>query len=237
MIQNAATREILKNADYSKLAEQYDPLDPVGLTLSTLLPLGFGALAMRGGRAKARVDEDAVDAARVAVLRENVDHTRPVPAEDLAGAEAHQAAVSRAIDQMAGGERVDVSDVAPAAARITDAVAERLAPVARAFEDEVKLREPAPVVRAEPLEPALPVALRAESEKVAAKDAFESESPELDRAVLDLEARSPDTLVHLDGMAEPVKLSELMARVRDEAKIDAAEAPLIEAAANCFLSG
>lgn len=49
MAQQVATREILRSADYGKLAEQYDPLDPVGLTIATLLPAGFAAYAKRGG--------------------------------------------------------------------------------------------------------------------------------------------------------------------------------------------
>jgi len=52
MAQQAATREILRNADYKQIAEQYDPLDPVGLTIATLLPAGFAAYARRGGFAK-----------------------------------------------------------------------------------------------------------------------------------------------------------------------------------------
>ena len=49
MAQQAATREILRSADYKTIAEQYDPLDPVGLTIATLLPAGFAAYAKRGG--------------------------------------------------------------------------------------------------------------------------------------------------------------------------------------------
>lgn len=47
--QQMATREILRGADYKALAEQYDPLDPVGLAVATLLPAGFAAYAKRGG--------------------------------------------------------------------------------------------------------------------------------------------------------------------------------------------
>lgn len=50
--QNAAERAILENAGYKQIASQYDPLDPVGLALSTLVPAGFGAAAVRGARAK-----------------------------------------------------------------------------------------------------------------------------------------------------------------------------------------
>lgn len=51
--QNAAERAILNNAGYEKIGSTYDPLDPVGLALSTLVPAGFGAVAVRGARAKA----------------------------------------------------------------------------------------------------------------------------------------------------------------------------------------
>lgn len=47
--QQMATREILRGADYKALAEQFDPLDPVGLAVATLLPAGFAAYAKRGG--------------------------------------------------------------------------------------------------------------------------------------------------------------------------------------------
>lgn len=47
--QQAASKAILENADYSKIADQYDPFDPVGLAVSTLVPAAFGGYAMRGG--------------------------------------------------------------------------------------------------------------------------------------------------------------------------------------------
>lgn len=115
--QNAATREILQAADYSKLADQYDPLDPVGLTLSTVLPLGFGALAMRGAKVKGGATvqdapkvappDDLVDAARVQLVRQNMDGTNPLPG-DLGAADAHHKAYTQAMDQQAAGERVQV---------------------------------------------------------------------------------------------------------------------------------
>ncbi len=41
--QQAATRAILERANYVEIARQYDPLDPVGLALSALVPLPFAA--------------------------------------------------------------------------------------------------------------------------------------------------------------------------------------------------
>ncbi|HWK72178.1 MAG TPA: lytic transglycosylase domain-containing protein [Burkholderiaceae bacterium] len=50
--QQAASKSILENAGYNKIADQYDPFDPVGLAVSTLVPVGFGAYALRGVRAR-----------------------------------------------------------------------------------------------------------------------------------------------------------------------------------------
>ncbi|VWD22441.1 lytic transglycosylase domain-containing protein [Burkholderia contaminans] len=52
--QQAASRAILSHAGYENLTTQYDPFDPAGLAVATLLPAGFGALALRGARAAAR---------------------------------------------------------------------------------------------------------------------------------------------------------------------------------------
>ena len=133
MAQNAATREILASADYSKLADQFDPFDPVGLALSTVLPLGFGALAMRGAKApakapdmpKAAPPDDLVDAARVNLLRENMDATNPVRG-DIAQADAHVTAYTKAMDQQANGERVLVDVPEPMAVKVTEEMSARV---------------------------------------------------------------------------------------------------------------
>lgn len=49
MAQQQATRSILGAADYADLAAQYDPLDPVGLAVSTLVPAPFAAYGMFRG--------------------------------------------------------------------------------------------------------------------------------------------------------------------------------------------
>lgn len=141
--QNAATREILASADYSKLADQYDPFDPVGLALSTVLPLGFGALAMRGAKTKAPAKapeagnpvteaapkvappDDLVDAARVTLLRENMDATNPVRG-DIAQADAHVTAYTKAMDQQANGERVLVDVPEAMAMKVTEEMSARV---------------------------------------------------------------------------------------------------------------
>jgi hypothetical protein len=56
---------------------------------------------------------EQVDAARVQLLTEQIESARLTPAEDLGAAAAHHDAVAKAMDQMARGERVEVTDVAP----------------------------------------------------------------------------------------------------------------------------
>lgn len=50
MAQQALTREILRNAGQQQVAEQFDPFDPVGLTVSALLPAAFVAHGVHAQR-------------------------------------------------------------------------------------------------------------------------------------------------------------------------------------------
>lgn len=79
MGQQAATREILQAADYTQLADQYDPLDPVGLAVSTIIPAGFGMWAMRGVRMRA--------AGKTADTPELAPDRNPAPEGDVARAQ------------------------------------------------------------------------------------------------------------------------------------------------------
>ncbi len=77
MAQQALTREILRDAGQDKVAEQYDPFDPVGLAMSTLIPGGFTAYAVRGQRAARRAagptQQQAAQVAAPAMPPEVVD--------------------------------------------------------------------------------------------------------------------------------------------------------------------
>jgi hypothetical protein len=115
--ENLAAREILKAADYSKQAEQFDPFDPLGLTVATgaAFLFGAGAMAMRGKGVTPgpRPTQDQVDAAHVVVQREVADQQALAKPGDLAADAADHAARDRAETQLAAGERVNVADVAP----------------------------------------------------------------------------------------------------------------------------
>lgn len=82
--QQQATRSILEAADYGEIAQQYDPLDPVGLAVSTLLPLGFGAWVMRGSfrGAKAQKPADGTIPARAAESATATPETMPAPTQE-----------------------------------------------------------------------------------------------------------------------------------------------------------
>lgn len=77
--QQAATSELLKRANYGKIAEGYDPLDPVGLAVATLIPAAFGGLHV----AKlGKTSREATDAAMVQnlTIQQDARAGEPVPA-------------------------------------------------------------------------------------------------------------------------------------------------------------
>jgi hypothetical protein len=143
MAQQQATRSILENAGYAEIAGQYDPFDPVGLAVSTLIPAGFGAYGLRASRmraaaevkaadaarmaapeppseltpvaaaAKATASQEMVDAARVSLMVEQRRAGSLADPHDIQATARDANALTRAEEQMARGERVNVTDLAP----------------------------------------------------------------------------------------------------------------------------
>lgn len=103
--QQALTREILKQGGYDQIAEGYDPFDPVGLAVSTLVPAVFTAAALRGMRKAPTVTRETEDAARVLLQNEQRQGSNPGVSAD-----AHADAMGRAESQIARGEVVEVPD-------------------------------------------------------------------------------------------------------------------------------
>lgn len=91
MAQQAMTSQILQNAGYNKIAQQFDPLDPLGLALSALVPLPFaGYGAMRNIRtAKALKAGDVPPVAPV------VPEAPTVPRETVDAAMVHNLTLQR----------------------------------------------------------------------------------------------------------------------------------------------
>lgn len=97
--QQALTREILQRGGYQKQAEGYDPFDPVGLAVSTLAPLPFAALGLRGAKMRAQAEMAAgpVPSARTAVAQAVDEVAMPRDLVDAAMV-AHQGDRLRAAD-------------------------------------------------------------------------------------------------------------------------------------------
>jgi len=109
MAQQALTSQILQNAGYDKIAQQFDPLDPLGLALSALVPLPFaGYGAMRNIRAaKALKAGEAPPVAPVApeaptVPRETVDAAMVHNLSLQRQAQEAMPPVARAVEVMRG---------------------------------------------------------------------------------------------------------------------------------------
>jgi hypothetical protein len=135
----ALTREILQRGGYERIGSQFDPLDPVGLAVSALVPAVFAGVGIRGQRAAAaaKAAEDfrtgpvpseptaTASAAREALSPEVVDAARVAfaverraasnPGDLVRGADAHETALARAEEAISRGEPVQVVDVAPPA--------------------------------------------------------------------------------------------------------------------------
>lgn len=135
MAQQALTRKILADAGFDQQAATFDPLDPVGLAVSALVPGVFAAAGIRGQRKAAAAKAEAeflagpvpserspvaeayspevVDAARVAYAVEQRAAANLDPGS-LRSHDQHEAALSRAEEAIARGEPVQVADVVPA---------------------------------------------------------------------------------------------------------------------------
>jgi hypothetical protein len=85
MAQQAATSKILEGAGYDEIAKQFDPLDPVGLTMSALIPLPFAVMGLRAARSSPELVDAAMahnltaaqDAADVRMATQPVDTPDP----------------------------------------------------------------------------------------------------------------------------------------------------------------
>jgi hypothetical protein len=86
-------------------------------------------------------------------------------------------------------------------------------------------RQPAPAKAAEPSGPAAKTTDAGGNQAGAMLDAQAAEIARL----------SPDMMVQLEGMEKPMRLADALESVKAEAAQDAADAPLLEVAANCFL--
>jgi len=95
MAQQALTREILSRSGFERQAAGFDPLDPVGLAVSSLIPLPFAAYGYRAAKIQRAVDSlpeyrdlPAANAAQAAAAVEPPRAPAPFPSERTAVAAA-----------------------------------------------------------------------------------------------------------------------------------------------------
>lgn len=192
--EQAITREILENARYNELAAEFDPFDPVGLGVATLVPAVFGG-AVHIGRARAarRAQNEAApasvgealadmpearDAAHALYAGQVVEDAMLAERGNLPARATHARALDDAVRAMDDGEPVQVSalEVDPARAqRVADEVATRL----QAVDAELAALRSADV----PLPPA----------------------PEPLAAMIDAPAAVPDAAGPLQGLVDQVR--------------------------------
>jgi hypothetical protein len=217
VMEQTIAKNILNMADYEKQAADINPFDPLGLGISFLGPLGFGAAAhaVRGVRAKgaaAAVDappQEVVDAAQVATLQ--AQREASMLSQDPAALAPHAAALDRATEQLGAGERVMV-DAPVDPPQLSGKAAEFLA----AFR-ETEPASPTSAVEKTiiPFEPA----------------------PTFEARLAQINEQMPDLQVQLEGMEAPVPVRQLLDDIKAAADQEVADSKLLKVAAECALRG
>lgn len=122
MAEQALTRDILETANYPELAKQYDPTDPLGLTLSIAIPGTIGAAAhairVRKPAAAALADSpEHLEAAHVAFRDETTRAATLAEPGDIPAAAAHAEQLRATARALEDGERVEATRAAVPPAR------------------------------------------------------------------------------------------------------------------------
>lgn len=232
MAQQAATSEILERANYGELAQQYDPLDPTGLAVSALFPLPFAGMGLRANL-RAKVPQQHVDAAMTENLTIHRDRDDALPIDEVVRRIDDGA---RAVDQEMAARRVDVPpEPVPEAA--PGALAAEEAPAATAGAAEAT---------GAPAAGDMGAAIASLDEQPALAAALPDDIQALGRSVAtriaEVERMVPDMVVRTGDDGRPVTVADEMARIRREVsegtadELGAADAGLLEVAANCALS-
>lgn len=142
MAEQALTREILERANYEQIAQEYDPLDPMGLALSVAVPGAVGAALHRarlgrgtqpaGALDAMAQDADMVDAAHVAYSIQAARERALGDINEPEVANSHTRALDDAVKALDEGVPVSAADVKVdpmRAGEIIDEMQQRLRPV------------------------------------------------------------------------------------------------------------
>ena len=125
MAEQAAINHILESENYDEIAEQYDPLDPVGLTVSTLMAAAGGAAGMASRSRIRAMDAETVAAARITQMERAIEQSALTRQDDPVGMQQHAQALQNARQAIDEGEAVsvpaevvDIATAREAAARV-----------------------------------------------------------------------------------------------------------------------
>lgn len=193
-----------------------------------------------------RADPDLAPAARVVQTSDALDRSRLTADDYLAGHDAHEDALQQAHDQLARGDRIEVADTL----RLSDSP--DLSP--RSTAGMIDLgdaanqlnAERAPPAQTEPAPPPIkesdsakpvapPAAALPGSAATGERSAAAAAQASIAGAAHEIATLRPDMMVHLDGMAKPMRVADFLEAARKASADDAAESGLVQAAANCLL--
>ena len=107
-VTDLAAREALQAQGYDQQAAMFDPLDPAARSVDLALGVVFGGVA-HYGRWRQQAPTDVVDAIDTVERRKHAKATNPFQPE-TAEAKAHDDALTGALDALAEGRPVDVSE-------------------------------------------------------------------------------------------------------------------------------
>lgn len=213
--QQQLTRSILENANYGEIAKQFDPLDPVGLVVSTLLPAGFAAYAKRGGfAAKPAPKADGQTEPEIAPQPQEVAPVEPA----VAPIAATQDNIDAAMVHNLTAARDANGDAPPP--EVAPSVGNPDTPTPTAKDSSVVQPEPAVV-----------------------RENRTTETPDAYTARLDaLLTEKPDMITRMDDAGQPVRLADELASLKKRAEegtddeFGAIDAPLLQIAAECAIT-
>jgi hypothetical protein len=265
MAQQAATRSILADANYEDLAKQYDPLDPLGLAVSTLIPLPFAAYGARANlRAMRKAQPDATPAPAA--------EPAPAPArtqDDIDAAMAHNLTLRADVHEAAGKAPEVMQELMQAAEpvlastraaelglvpeRVTPEDAAPMAPATRpAVQNDMTAQPEAMVAQSQPnpeIQPKPSIdaaqALIAETDAAAPATPKASTDPmfaSISARIAEIENSAAPIVVRTTEDGRPVTVADELAAVRREAaegtdaELGALDADLVRVAAECALS-
>jgi len=209
--ENVAAREILRAADYKEIAERYDPTDPTGLVVSTLVS---GVAAAVGGRIKPTRTQ--IDAAQVTLRNQELQAKSLADSADPALATAHMRALDETRAAIDAGRPVNAASLAPID---TQRASTELAALREAA-DELDQLAPRAITDDRPV----PVTGAADDAAISARvQQFLAERP-------DIEIRTGD-----EADAPVLRAAEVLMRADDEIRMAKTEGDAYRAAVTCFL--